>query len=71
MASKSKKAQFDAVKTLEEVESKFEMLQILNEEGEVVNEDAMPEISDEDLQELMRRMVYTRILVFLTNVPSP
>lgn len=62
MASKSKKAQFDAVKTLEEVESKFEMLQILNEEGEVVNEDAMPEISDEDLQELMRRMVYTRIL---------
>jgi pyruvate dehydrogenase E1 component alpha subunit len=62
MASKSKKAQFDAVKTLEQIEDKFEMFQILNEEGEVVNEDAMPEISDEDLQELMRRMVYTRIL---------
>ena len=38
------------------------MFQILNEEGEVVNEAAMPEISDEQLQELMRRMVYTRIL---------
>ena len=38
------------------------MFQILNEEGEVVNEDAMPELSDEQLQELMRRMVYTRIL---------
>jgi pyruvate dehydrogenase E1 component alpha subunit len=62
MASKSKKAQFDAVKTLEQIEEKFEMFQILNEEGEVVNEDAMPEMSDEDLQELMRRMVYTRIL---------
>ena len=62
MASKSKKAQFDAVKTLEQIEDKFEMFQILNEEGEVVNKDAMPEISDEELQELMRRMVYTRIL---------
>ena len=38
------------------------MFQILNEEGQVVNEAAMPELSDEQLQELMRRMVYTRIL---------
>jgi pyruvate dehydrogenase E1 component alpha subunit len=34
----------------------------LNEEGEVVNEAAMPDLRDEELQELMRRMVYTRIL---------
>ncbi|MCP3026270.1 pyruvate dehydrogenase (acetyl-transferring) E1 component subunit alpha [Halobacillus sp. A5] len=38
------------------------MFQILNEKGEVVNEDAMPDLSDEDLKEIMKRMVYTRIL---------
>lgn len=37
-------------------------LQILNEEGEVVNEAAMPELSDEQLKELMKRMVWTRVL---------
>ncbi|KUP07646.1 pyruvate dehydrogenase [Bacillus coahuilensis m2-6] len=62
MASKSKKAQFDAVKTLETIEQQFEMFQILNENGEIVNEDAMPNLNDEQLQELMRRMVYTRVL---------
>ena len=47
---------------LESVESQFETFQILNEKGEVVNEDAMPDLSDDELKELMRRMVYTRIL---------
>ncbi|KIL47555.1 pyruvate dehydrogenase (acetyl-transferring) E1 component subunit alpha [Jeotgalibacillus campisalis] len=61
MAS-NKTAQFDAVKTLHKIEDHFEMFQILDHEGNVVNEDAMPDISDEDLQELMHRMVYTRIL---------
>ncbi|MBM7647283.1 pyruvate dehydrogenase E1 component alpha subunit [Bacillus ectoiniformans] len=60
--SAKKKAQFDAVKTLETIENQFEMFQILNEEGAVVNEEAMPELTDEQLQELMSRMVYTRIL---------
>ncbi|WP_436375607.1 pyruvate dehydrogenase (acetyl-transferring) E1 component subunit alpha [Cytobacillus sp. BC1816] len=62
MASKTKKAQFDAKKQLETVEEQFQTLQILNEDGKVVNESAMPDLSDEQLQELMRRMVYTRIL---------
>jgi pyruvate dehydrogenase E1 component alpha subunit len=62
MASKTKNNTFDAMKQLENVQSQFEMFQILNEEGEVVNEAAMPELSDEQLQELMKRMVYTRIL---------
>jgi pyruvate dehydrogenase E1 component alpha subunit len=62
MASKTKNNTFDAMKQLENVASQFEMFQILNEEGEVVNEAAMPELSDEQLQELMKRMVYTRIL---------
>ncbi len=47
---------------LESVESQFEMFQILNEDGKIVNKDAMPDLSDDDLKELMRRMVYTRIL---------
>ncbi|PLS16517.1 pyruvate dehydrogenase (acetyl-transferring) E1 component subunit alpha [Bacillus sp. M6-12] len=62
MASKEQKAQFDVKTQLENVSEQFKTLQILNEEGEVVNEAAMPELSDEQMQELMRRMVYTRIL---------
>ncbi|MFK9092262.1 pyruvate dehydrogenase (acetyl-transferring) E1 component subunit alpha [Bacillus salipaludis] len=62
MASKLKNAQLDAKVALEAVEDQFQTLQILNEQGEVVNEAAMPNLTDEQLQELMRRMVYTRIL---------
>jgi pyruvate dehydrogenase E1 component alpha subunit len=47
---------------LENVESQFEMFQILNEDGKIVNEEDVPDLSDEDLKELMKRMVYTRIL---------
>jgi pyruvate dehydrogenase E1 component alpha subunit len=62
MASKSQKAQFDVKTQLETIQDQFQTLQILNEEGQVVNEAAMPELTNEQLQELMRRMVYTRIL---------
>jgi len=48
--------------TLSEIESKFEMFQILNENGEVINEDYVPDLSDDELRELMSRMVYTRVL---------
>ncbi|WP_432359619.1 pyruvate dehydrogenase (acetyl-transferring) E1 component subunit alpha [Sporosarcina sp. UB5] len=61
MVAKQKK-QFDPVKTLHSIEEQFEMFQILNEEGEIVNKDADPNLSDEQLTELMTRMVYTRIL---------
>lgn len=47
---------------LEEIENKFEMFQVLNEKGEIVNESNMPDMSDDELRELMRRMVYTRVL---------
>jgi pyruvate dehydrogenase E1 component alpha subunit len=62
MASKVNKASFDVKKQLAAVEDQFQTLQILNEEGVVVNEAAMPDLSNEQLQELMKRMVYTRIL---------
>ncbi|MGO1760413.1 MAG: pyruvate dehydrogenase (acetyl-transferring) E1 component subunit alpha, partial [Mammaliicoccus vitulinus] len=57
-----KKAQFDAVATLNEIESNFEMVQVLDEEGNVVNNDLLPDLSDEELVELMERMVWTRVL---------
>ena len=53
---------FDPKQTLNEIEDKFQMFQILNEEGVIVNEEANPNLSDEELVELMTRMVYTRIL---------
>src|SRR5690606_28032593 len=56
------KNQLDPAGTLQEIESKFEMFQILNEQGEIVNEAAMPDLTDEQLVELMERMVYVRIL---------
>lgn len=61
MAAK-KLPQLDPKKTLQEIEEKFELFQILNEEGTIVNEEANPNLSDEELVELMSRMVYTRIL---------
>ncbi|MGG0667176.1 pyruvate dehydrogenase (acetyl-transferring) E1 component subunit alpha [Lederbergia citrisecunda] len=61
MAAKQVK-QFDPVKMLHSIEEQFEMFQVLNEEGEIVNKDADPNLSDEELTELMTRMVYTRIL---------
>lgn len=47
---------------LGEIESKFEMFQVLNEDGEIVNEEYVPDLTDEELKELMTRMVYTRVL---------
>ncbi len=50
-----------ATKNAAKVEDQFKMFQILNEDGEVVNEKAMPDLSDDELKELMKRMVYTRM----------
>ncbi len=61
MAAKLK-AQFDAEQVLKDTESKFEMVQILDADGNITNEDLLPDLSDEQLVELMRRMVWTRIL---------
>ncbi|TCW38808.1 pyruvate dehydrogenase E1 component alpha subunit [Laceyella sacchari] len=39
----------------------IEPFAVLSVEGKVVNKDAMPKLSDEQLRELMRRMVFTRV----------
>ena len=44
MASKTTNAQVNANTQAEVIAEQFQMLQILNEEGEVVNEAAMPEL---------------------------
>ena len=62
MAAKTKKAIVDSKKQFDAIKKQFETFQILNEKGEVVNEAAMPDLSDDQLKELMRRMVYTRVL---------
>ncbi|HAP2020367.1 TPA: pyruvate dehydrogenase (acetyl-transferring) E1 component subunit alpha, partial [Escherichia coli] len=41
------KAQFDAEKVLNDTQSQFEMIQILDEDGNVVNNDLVPDLSDE------------------------
>lgn len=61
MAAKKANA-FDPEQSLREIEDKFEMLQILNEEGEIINKELDPGLTDEQLTELMTRMVWTRIL---------
>ncbi|MDF0725355.1 pyruvate dehydrogenase (acetyl-transferring) E1 component subunit alpha [Cytobacillus sp. S13-E01] len=62
MAAKTNQVLFDSQQQLEKVAEHFPTLQILNEEGQVVSDAAMPDLSDDRLKELMRRMVYTRIL---------
>jgi pyruvate dehydrogenase E1 component alpha subunit len=62
MAAKTKKAVVDSKKQFEAISKQFQTFQILNEKGEVVNEAAMPELTDDQLKEIMRRMVYTRVL---------
>lgn len=46
----------------ETVVGQFQTLQILDENGIVVNEENMPDLTNDELIELMHRMVYTRIL---------
>ncbi len=53
---------FDPVETLQTIEDQFVMFQIMDEEGKIVNKEAMPELSDDQLVELMKRMVWTRVL---------
>lgn len=44
------------------IDKEFQMVRILDEEGHVVNEDIMPDLSDDELVELMKWMVLSRTL---------
>lgn len=46
----------------ENVAAQFPMVQIIDKDGKVVNKDIMPDLSDEQLVDLMERMVFSRTL---------
>ncbi|MDO4670668.1 MAG: pyruvate dehydrogenase (acetyl-transferring) E1 component subunit alpha [Aerococcus sp.] len=52
----------DYEKQLEHISEEFQMVRILDEEGNVVNEDIMPDLSDDELVDLMKWMVKSRTL---------
>lgn len=52
----------DFQKQLDDVANLFPMVQVLDEQGEVVNEDLLPDLSDEQLVELFEDMLWSRAL---------
>lgn len=58
----TKKTTIDFEALLEKVNADFPTYQVLDQDGNVVNPDLMPELSDEELVELMTRMVWSRVL---------
>lgn len=52
----------DTEKQLDALREIYSMVRILDEEGNVVNPDIMPDLSDEELVELMTLMVRSRVL---------
>ncbi len=62
MSKESKKTIFDFEQHLQDVAKNYEMVQILDETGKVVNPDLVPDLSDEQLVELFERMLWSRAL---------
>lgn len=52
----------DFDKLVESYGELFPMVQILDKDGKVVNKDLIPDLSEEQLVELMERMVFSRVL---------
>lgn len=47
---------------LDEVNADFPVYQALDQDGNVVNKDLVPDLSDDELVELMTHMVWSRVL---------
>lgn len=58
----TKKTTIDFEALLEKVNADFPTYQVLDKDGNVVNPDLMPELSDDELVELMTQMVWSRVL---------
>ena len=52
----------DFKELMAKVDADFPTFQILDQDGKIVNEDLVPDLSDEELVELMTRMVWSRVL---------
>ena len=60
MAKKQKALDFQAI--LEQVNADFPTYQALDKDGKIVNQELVPDLSDDELVELMTRMVWSRVL---------
>ncbi|EST90536.1 MULTISPECIES: pyruvate dehydrogenase (acetyl-transferring) E1 component subunit alpha [Vagococcus] len=60
--AKKKIKQLDFEAQLKNINKEFSTLQVLDENGKVTNPDLMPDLSDDELVELMSRMVWSRVL---------
>ena len=52
----------DFQKHLDDVANLFPMVQVLDENGKVINEDLLPDLSDDQLVELFENMLWSRAL---------
>ncbi|WP_416353010.1 pyruvate dehydrogenase (acetyl-transferring) E1 component subunit alpha [Agrilactobacillus fermenti] len=62
MAGKKSTKLLDFEALLKDQDKDFKMVQILNEKGELVDADHVPDLSDEQLVELMSKMLWARVL---------
>lgn len=60
MANNKQPVDYEAL--LSAIDAAYPMVQILDKDGTVVNEDIMPDLSDDQLVELMEKMVWSRTL---------
>ena len=60
MAKKVNPLDFEAL--LNDINADFPTVQVLDESGKIVNEEMVPDLSDDELVELMSRMVWSRVL---------
>lgn len=58
----AKKLPVDYKKQMEDIDAVFPMVQILDKDGKIVDEDLIPDLTDEELVELMTQMVWSRVL---------
>lgn len=58
----AKKQPVDYEALMQQISDAYPMVQILDKDGKIVNEDIVPDLSDDELVELMSRMVWSRIL---------
>lgn len=58
----AKKKTIDFQALLDEVDTLFPTYQAMDKDGNIVDESLVPDLSDEDLVELMSRMVWSRVL---------
>lgn len=60
--AKKKVNPLDFAALMEDINADFPTIQVLDKDGKVVNKDLLPDLSDEELVELMTRMVWARVL---------